>query len=113
MKKRNLLLTAFLGMGLIVGSFAFVANNNVSEPVEVKADVATTAVFDGPHSNDAFNNVAGSPSGYNSVLLTFKFTGTKTYFDDTDTTYSDESLMSKIKLNGVVEISFCTRKLER
>ena len=102
MKRFTRFFAVTLGLGLVLGGLAAAANHQFKkEFVQAKADAETVATFYKVYDN-SFNNVAGSPSGYNYSLLRFNFSGSKAYFDSpSDVEYTDESILSKIKLNGV------------
>ena len=98
MKKRNLLLTTVLGLGLIVGSFAFMAKNDASKPVEVKAtEVVPNADFYSVYASDAYNN-GNYNDNFNQTL--FIYDGPKTNDVNAMAISGNESVFDKILLNG-------------
>lgn len=111
MKKLSKLFATVLGLGLAVGVFAGLSSRKDNKAVPAKADADTVATFNKVF-NDSFNNVAGSPSGYNYSLLCFNFSSSRTYFDSpSDVEYNDASIMSKIKLNGIALSTYESARL--
>lgn len=99
MKKRNLLLTIFLGAGLTIGATSFAAHKSSIQnaPIEVEAEGEPNSEIQYIFSDD-FNNKAFAGT-YNCVLM--RYSGTAHGLTNDNKSIYDSAVLSKVKLNGL------------